>query len=118
MTDSGGHVGEIQDDRWEGFTERECGDHRTTGGRAWCFDCSEWCYKHVPCKGCEVPRLRDVLDRVVKYLGSMPDAGLTDDDPRLAWYVASVPLRAEAMDLLGQAHAWHDFGSTPGGSDG
>lgn len=24
-------------------------EHRTTGQRAWCHECSEWCYPHDPC---------------------------------------------------------------------
>ncbi len=47
---------------WTGFEERECGEHRTTGLRAWCFACSEWCYPESACAGCERPRLDRVLD--------------------------------------------------------
>jgi hypothetical protein len=43
---------------WAGAEERECGDHYTSGNRAWCGDCSEWCYPQIPCKGCELPVLR------------------------------------------------------------
>lgn len=25
------------------------GEHRTTGERAWCYDCREWCYPEDPC---------------------------------------------------------------------
>lgn len=39
---------------FEGYPNRECGDHRTVGPhRAWCFPCHEWCYPDVPCEGCE-----------------------------------------------------------------
>ena len=48
---------------WEGCVERECGDHRTTGRRAWCFDCTEWCYEAIPCKGCAVPILEAKVAR-------------------------------------------------------
>lgn len=41
-----------------GHDGRDCGDHRTTGERAWCFDCSEWCYPDVPCSRCGYPMLR------------------------------------------------------------
>lgn len=41
-----------------GHADRECGEHRTVGYRAWCFTCSEWCYPDWPCKGCELPALR------------------------------------------------------------
>lgn len=42
-----------------GFEPRECGEHRTVGEhRAWCFDCSEWCYPKAPCIRCEIVPLR------------------------------------------------------------
>jgi hypothetical protein len=42
-----------------GHRGRECGAHHTAGPhRAWCFDCSEWCYPLVPCARCELPILR------------------------------------------------------------
>lgn len=42
---------------FDGHAGRECGEHRTTGQRAWCHGCSEWCYPDSPCKGCELPQL-------------------------------------------------------------
>jgi hypothetical protein len=43
-----------KDGNFEGFTERACGDHRTVGDyRAWCYDCSEWCYPDAPCVRCQ-----------------------------------------------------------------
>lgn len=51
---------------WEGFADRECGEHRTTGSRAWCFACSEWCYPTSPCAGCELPKLRRLVDAARK----------------------------------------------------
>jgi len=42
---------------FEGHSGRECGEHRTVGPhRAWCHDCSEWCYPSLPCPQC-APRL-------------------------------------------------------------
>lgn len=55
------------DDNFEGHKGRECGDHRTTGGRAWCFDDSEWCYPEMPCRGCEVPLLRAEIERLREW---------------------------------------------------
>lgn len=47
-----------------GFEPRECGEHRTVGShRAWCFDCSEWCYPRIPCKGCEIIELREKAEK-------------------------------------------------------
>lgn len=47
---------------FHGHDNRECGEHRTVGShRAWCHDCSEWCYPTIPCKGCELPILRTAL---------------------------------------------------------
>lgn len=37
---------------YTGMADRQCGDHRTTGQRAWCHDCSEWCYPTSPCVRC------------------------------------------------------------------
>lgn len=45
-----------------GHSGRECGEHRSTGPRAWCHDCTEWCYPEAPCRGCEIPQLRVELD--------------------------------------------------------
>jgi hypothetical protein len=38
-----------------GHQPRACGEHRTTGRRAWCFECSEWCYPHDGCIRCRYP---------------------------------------------------------------
>lgn len=45
---------------FEGHEGRECGEHRTVGPhRAWCYDCSEWCYPGNvgECRGCRLPML-------------------------------------------------------------
>jgi hypothetical protein len=63
---------------WEGFVERECGEHHSTGGRAWCPDCTEWCYPSAGCKGCEIPRLRGLLAEGARLIGAtvnVNDAG-------------------------------------------
>lgn len=52
----------VEEAPWEGYTIRECQDHRTVGPhRAWCYACTEWCYPEVPCKGCEIPIIKDML---------------------------------------------------------
>ena len=55
---------------FDGHPDRECGEHRTLGRRAWCHDCSEYCYPGTGgCKGCELPYLREssvVQRRLVK----------------------------------------------------
>lgn len=61
---------------FEGHSDRECGDHRTVGPhRAWCFDCTEWCYPRpeMACNGCLVPRMRDALRDL---LDEMADLGI------------------------------------------
>lgn len=46
-----------------GFEPRDCGEHRTVGDyRAWCHDCSEWCYPGAPCARCELPLLRALVE--------------------------------------------------------
>ena len=43
---------------FEGHQGRDCGEHRTVGShRAWCFDCTAWCYPEEGCPGCQVPQL-------------------------------------------------------------
>lgn len=44
---------------FQGFEDRECGDHRTVGEhRAWCHEDTTWCYPNSPCPRCELPQLR------------------------------------------------------------
>ncbi len=38
--------GEDDAGHWTGHSKVE---HRTTGGRAWCHECGEWCYPQEPC---------------------------------------------------------------------
>jgi len=52
----------------DGWVPRECGEHRTTGDRAWCFDCSEWCSTASPCVRCE----RGILLREIRRLSGTP----------------------------------------------
>ena len=54
---------------FEGHGGRECGEHRTVGShRAWCYDCSEWCYPEIPCRGCKIPQLEAGLTEANKLL--------------------------------------------------
>ena len=50
---------ESNEPAWEGNPKRECGDHRTTGLRAWCHTCTEWCYPEMPCLGCAFPEIEE-----------------------------------------------------------
>lgn len=52
-------------------------DHRTTGGRAWCYQCSEWCYpKSYACPCCEPPIERDDLLAAIAAMWDAPGSGL------------------------------------------
>lgn len=63
-------LGGFDEPNWEGFEDRECGEHRTVGSRrAWCFEDSEWCYRTIPCRGCELPILRA---RIIELEGDTP----------------------------------------------
>lgn len=53
-----------ESDYFCGWWPRECGEHRTTGDRAWCYACAEWCSTASPCVRCE----RGVLLRALKAL--------------------------------------------------
>jgi hypothetical protein len=40
--------------RFQGHEPNEGCEHRTVGShRAWCLDCTEWCYPRNPCLRCE-----------------------------------------------------------------
>lgn len=39
--------------RFLGHEPNEGCEHRSTGGRAWCLSCTEWCYPAAPCVRCE-----------------------------------------------------------------
>lgn len=41
---------------WTGLSDNE---HRTTGGRAWCFNDAEWCSVNSLCQCCDVTRVPD-----------------------------------------------------------
>jgi hypothetical protein len=58
-----------------GHAGRECGEHRSTGPRAWCHDCSEWCYRDSPCKGCELPQLRAENERLAVQVDELRARG-------------------------------------------
>lgn len=76
--------------RFEGHAGRECGEHRTTGHRAWCHGCTEWCYPDAPCKGCELLQLRTrvaELETALRVhfrdvLGDIADSHIDDPERR------------------------------------
>ncbi len=49
-----------------GRAERTCGEHHSTGARAWCFDDQTWCYPSAPCSGCETEQER--IDDAIELL--------------------------------------------------
>lgn len=51
---------------WLGRAERTCGEHYSTGSRAWCTDDMTWCYPHAPCSGCETEQER--IDDAIELL--------------------------------------------------
>lgn len=68
---------------FEGHPGRTCGEHRTVGPhRAWCFDCSEWCYPGQPCVRCDLPPTREqvwnVISRVRDAAPRLPNDASTD----------------------------------------
>ena len=59
---------QLERPNFEGHEKRECGEHRTVGPhRAWCYDCTEWCYPRpeMACKGCMVPMLQADVEAMV-----------------------------------------------------
>jgi hypothetical protein len=79
-----------------GHKGRECGEHRTVGShRAWCFDCSEWCYPGIDaaCKGCELPSLRAALDEA-----NTDRQRLTNDATNWQRMFSSAVVRAQSVE--------------------
>ena len=94
---------------FEGHEGRDCGDHRTLGQRAWCGDCSEYCYPDQPCAGCERPKLREVegaarrLDAAwSRAIDAMDDDNIVPTDLWFAWMAAHRDMR-NALKALGEA---------------
>jgi hypothetical protein len=65
-----------------GHRPRKCGPHTSTGARAWCGDCAEWCYPSIPCGGCALGIAEDiaagiawsqVVDQDVERIVAAPD---------------------------------------------
>ena len=100
MTETAKKSAGEQKDNWEGYAERECGDHRTTGRRAWCFNCSEWCYPQFPCKGCERPQLEARIETLAKHLQNLYDWGPGIDAPAAAIAAWDEAHRALTTDRL------------------
>lgn len=81
-------MSETTAERFAGHDERECGEHRTTGPRAWCFECQEWCYPKIPCKGCELPSLRTAIERIREVVDALPALdGLDRNDAGFLFHV-------------------------------
>lgn len=60
----------LEAEHWQGAAGSPC-EHHTTGRRAWCLDCHEWCYPEVRCAGCTpdvsvaIEVLRQLPERMV-----------------------------------------------------
>src|SRR5262245_27531852 len=54
---------------WMGRAERTCGEHHSTGSRAWCLDDQTWCYPSAPCSGCETvqERIQDAIELLTEH---------------------------------------------------
>lgn len=63
----------MSDAHFTGLAARECGEHRSAGPRAWCFNDSEWCTAAVPCRGCELPALRQRAEQAEALLRELAD---------------------------------------------
>lgn len=81
---------------FEGFLTRECTEHRTLGARAWCHDCTEYCYPESPCRGCELPQLRARLARLAAAAGAVCAALARTGR------LQAIALSAELADLVDQ----------------
>jgi hypothetical protein len=92
----GGDARRVEREDWEGNPDRNCGDHRTTGARAWCFDCREWCYPKINCHGCVDFRalLTPILAALTTGTG-FPEANRAMEELCLQLGVDHEPLRTQ-----------------------
>lgn len=85
---------------FEGFKERDCGDHRTVGPhRAWCYDCSAWCYPDLPCNGCLVIQLERKLQNLIEQFN-----GFANDAIRQRYFERSEYFRGLYAGLTQANH--------------
>jgi chromosome segregation ATPase len=69
-------------------------EHRPTIGRAWCFDCSEWCYQSALCVRGEAEQLREQ----VKYAQGGQYVAVMAENERLTERVADLEHVVEVLD--------------------
>lgn len=63
-----------------GHPGRACGEHRPDGtGRAWCFDCHEWCHPGRLCVRCDNAQLR--AENTLLRAATQPDGGVVVRHP-------------------------------------
>lgn len=81
-----------------GHQPRECGEHRAYPRRAYCLECSEWCYpdEEMGCKGCRIPALEKATEEseavrlveaamFLRHLGERPPGAAKDDPEAETW---------------------------------
>lgn len=72
---------------FQGWTGSDC-EHRTVGEhRAWCYDCTEWCYPvgDAACARCREAVARSMIAGETEKLASIRERWLRDDINDLSW---------------------------------
>lgn len=82
------------------------GQHRTTGLRAWCLDCHEWCYPTLLCPCCA----RTSPDTLRTWVWSLLDEGGVDDvlvpRERLRAWAQAIEDEVGLADVVVQMREW------------
>lgn len=133
-------MNDVPGENFAGLAGRQCREHRTVGPhRAWCFDCSEWCYPQEPCRGCD-PRIytQAHLDAAVSNARGaqpcVPDGMTPEKLEQIADYVSALdrmtidlekqtvrfgPARTGETEMQDDLRAWAEaLRGQDGGSDG
>jgi hypothetical protein len=96
-------------ENWVGAPDATA-EHRTTGGRAWCFNDGEWCSAASWCQCCDVTRVPDhwkglyageLLDELREQVQTWRDIEQreTNNDPT-DWYATRAGGAAAAFDAV------------------
>lgn len=91
----------------------ECGEHRTVGThRAWCYQCTEWCYPdhqddesfESRCMGCRIKGLLTVIDAAKREVDEFCDL-----QARLGDLLAGTAAALKGAPAPLTMHSWHDL---------
>jgi hypothetical protein len=89
-----------------GWEPRTCGEHRTVGDRAWCYDCREWCYPKIElrCAGCDEDR--DQMCTREEFLAAKVERLIAENE-RLRSAAEQLLVDAKDVPTISMRHVSH-----------